>query len=72
MHYHYVLDILKQFGIGDCKHVATPLDVNSKLVKHTDEEYAEEAQLMLEAIQASSGVVDVCDDRNTAGRCVSD
>ena len=42
----YVVDVLKWFGIEDCKVVGTPLDVNSKLVKLTEEEYALEAQSM--------------------------
>ncbi len=45
----YVVDVLKRFGMEDCKPIATPLDVNSKLVKLTDEEYAQEAQSMSEA-----------------------
>ena len=45
----YVLDVLKQFEMEDCKPIATPLDVNSKVVKLTEEEYAEEAQSMSEA-----------------------
>ena len=32
----------------DCKAVGTPLDVNSKLVKLTEEQYALEAQSMTE------------------------
>ena len=45
----YVADVLKQFGMKDCKAVRTPLDVNSKLVKLT-EEYALEAQLMTDVL----------------------
>ena len=39
----YVLDVLKRFGMEDCKPIATPLDVNSKLAKLTEVKYAEEA-----------------------------
>ena len=42
----YVMDVLKRFGMENCKPVGTPLDVNSKLMKLTDEEYALEAQAM--------------------------
>jgi hypothetical protein len=42
------MDVLKRFGMEDCKAVGTPLDVNSKLVKLTDEEYALEAQSMVD------------------------
>lgn len=44
----YVMDVLKRFGMEDCKPVGTPLDVNSRLVKLTDEEYALEAQSMVD------------------------
>ena len=47
----YVLDVLKRFGMEDCKPIATLFDVNSKPVKLTEEEYAEEAQSMSEAPQ---------------------
>ena len=36
----YILDVLKQFGRKNCKLVGTLLDVNFKLVKCTDKEYA--------------------------------
>lgn len=45
----YVLDVLKRYGMEDCKPIATPLDMNSKLVKLTEEENAAEAQSMSEA-----------------------
>ena len=45
----YVLNVLNRFGMKDCKAIATPLDVNFKLVKLTKEEYAEEAQSKLES-----------------------
>ena len=35
----HVMDVLKRFGMDDCKPVGTPLDVNCKLVKLTEEEY---------------------------------
>jgi hypothetical protein len=44
----YVMDVLKRFGMEDCKSVGTPLDVNSKLVKLADDEYTLEALLMLD------------------------
>jgi transposase InsO family protein len=44
----YVMDVLKRFGMEDCKPVATPLDANSKLVKLSEEEYAMEAKSMAE------------------------
>ena len=44
----YVVDVLKQFGMEDCKAVGTPLDMNSKLVKLSEEEYALESQSMIE------------------------
>jgi hypothetical protein len=44
----YVMDVLKRFGMEDCKPVATPLDANSKLVKLSEEEYAAEAKSMAE------------------------
>ena len=37
-----------KFGMEDCKPIETPLDDNFKLVKLTEEEYAEEAQSMSE------------------------
>ena len=46
--FKYVVDFLKRFGLEDCKTVGTPLDVNSKLVKLGYEEYALEAQSMIE------------------------
>ena len=44
----YVVDVLKPFGMEDCKAVGTPLDMNSKLVKLSEEEYALESQSMTE------------------------
>ena len=37
----YVMDVLKRFGMEDCKPVVTPLDVNCKVVKLTQEEYVQ-------------------------------
>ena len=44
----YIRDVLKRFAMDDCKAIGTPLDVNSKLLKLMDEEYATEAQSMVE------------------------
>ena len=44
----YIRDVLKRFAMDDCKSIGTPLDVNSKLLKLTDEEYVAEAQSMVE------------------------
>ena len=44
----YVIVVLKQFEMEECKAIATPLDVKSKLVKLTEEVYVTEAQSMSE------------------------
>ena len=46
----YVVDVLKRFGMEDCKAIGTPLDVNSKLLKLLEEEYALKAQSMTEVL----------------------
>ena len=42
----YIEEMLKQFGMEDCKPVSTPLDVKAQLVKLTDEEHEEHMQEM--------------------------
>ena len=44
----YAVDVLKPFGMEDCKAVGTLLYMNSKLVKLTEEEYALESQSITE------------------------
>ena len=42
----YIEEVLKQFGMEDCKPISTPLDVKAQLVKLTDEEHEEHMQEM--------------------------
>ena len=42
------MDVLKRFGMEDCKAVGTPLDVNCKLVKLTQEENVQEEESIRE------------------------
>lgn len=37
----YIEEVLKRFNMQDCKPIGTPLEANLKLMKLTDEEYAE-------------------------------
>jgi hypothetical protein len=37
----YIEEVLKRFNMEDCKPIGTPLDVNSKLLKLTEEEFEE-------------------------------
>jgi hypothetical protein len=42
----YIEEMLKQFHMEDCKPIATPLEANLKLMKLSDEEFAEVEQQM--------------------------
>lgn len=42
----YVEEVLKRFGMEECKPIATPLDIKVKLEKLTNEEYDKEASKM--------------------------
>ncbi len=46
----YTESLLKKFSMQDCKPVGTPVDVNTKLVKATDEEVCVDQQLYQSAI----------------------
>lgn len=35
----YIEEVLKHFGIEDCKQIATLLDANAKLIKLSDKDY---------------------------------
>jgi hypothetical protein len=35
----YIEEVLKHFNMEECKPIGTPLDVNSKLLKLTEEEF---------------------------------
>lgn len=43
----YLEEVLKRFGMEDCKAIGTPLDTKEKLKKLTDEEYDAEATKMV-------------------------
>ena len=40
----YIEEVLKRFGMEDCKPISTSLDVKAQLVKLTDEEHMQEMQ----------------------------
>ena len=42
----YIEEVLKRFGMEDCKPISTPLDVKAQLVKLMDEEHEEHIQEM--------------------------
>ena len=42
----YIEEVLKRFGMEDCKPISTPLHVKAQLVKLTDEEHEEHKQEM--------------------------
>ena len=46
----YTRNLLERFGMQDCKSVGTPVDVNTKLTKATDEEEPTNQQLYQSAI----------------------
>ena len=46
----YVKSLLEKFDMSDCKPVATPVDVSSKLVKATDDEVSVDQQLYQSAV----------------------
>lgn len=51
----YLEEVLKHFNIEDCKPIGTPLDVNSKLLKLLDKEYAH-IQAKMEGIPCKAAV----------------
>ena len=44
----YLEEVLKRFGMEDCKPIGTPLDIKTTLLKLTDEEYDVDAPRMLD------------------------
>ena len=42
----YIEEVLKRFGMEDCKPISIPLDVKAQLLKLTDEEHEEHMQEM--------------------------
>jgi hypothetical protein len=61
----YIEEVLKRFNM-ECKPIGTPFDVNSKLLKLTEEEF----QGIQEEMQGGSGIIDVCHGGHTAGSCI--
>lgn len=51
----YIEEVLKRFNMDDCKPIGTPLDVNSKLLKLTEEEF-EEVHMEMQGIPYNPAV----------------